>query len=94
MRFTGHVRAILDTPGIPGVPAEYGAILMVEPLTSYPKEGLKVKMDGRSMTVVSVMANHAFFDPKLEGCIGIAVDEHGLEAEGLAGAFIYASGQA
>ena len=51
-------------------------------------------MEGRSMTVISVMANHAFFDPKLEGCIGIAVDEHGLEAEGLAGAFIYASGHA
>lgn len=93
MRFTGHVRAILDPPGIPGVPAEIGSILMVEPLTSYPKEGLKVKMEGHSMTVVSVMANHAFFDPKLEGCIGVAVDEHGLEAEGLAGAFLYASGQ-
>lgn len=90
MRFTGHVRAILDTPGIPGLPAEYGSLLMVEPLTSFPREGDKVKMEGRSMTVVSVVANHAFFDPKLEGCIGLAVDEHGLEAEGLAGAFIYA----
>lgn len=94
MRFTGHVRAILDTPGIPGLPTEYGSLLMVEPLTSFPKEGLKVKMEGRSMTVVSVIANHAFFDPKLEGCIGIAVDEHGLEAEGLAGAFIFAAGAA
>ena len=32
MRFTGHVRAILDTLGIPGLPAEYGSLLMVEPL--------------------------------------------------------------
>ena len=92
MRFTGHVRAILDTPGIPGLPAEYGSLLMVEPLTSYPKPGLKLKMEGRSMTVISVVANHAFFDPNLEGCIGLAVDEHGLETEGLAGSFIYASG--
>ena len=94
MRFTGHVRAILDTPGYSGLPVEYGSVLMVEPLTSYPREGDKVKMEGRSMTVVSVVANHAFFDPKLEGCIGLAVDEHGLEAEGLAGAFIYAAGSA
>ena len=94
MRFTGHVRAILDTPAIPGLPVEYGFLLMVEPLTSYPREGLKVKIDGRSMTVVSVIANHAFFDPNLEGCIGVAVDEHGLEAEGLAGAFIFAAGSA
>lgn len=92
MRFTGHVRAILDMPGIPGVPAEYGSLLMVEPLTSYPKEGLKVKMEGRTMTIMSVMANHTFFDPKHEGCVGLAVDEHGLEAEGLAGAFIFAAG--
>ena len=94
MRCTGHVHATLDTPDIPGVLAEFGSLLMVEPLTSHPKEGLKVKMEGRPMMVISVMANHAFFDPKLEDCIGIAVDEHGLEAEGLAGAFIYASGQA
>lgn len=94
MRFTGHVRAILDTPGIPGLPAEYGSLLMVEPLTSYPKAGLKLKMEGHAMTVISVMAHNAFFDPNFEGCLGLAVDEHGLEAEGLAGSFIYAAGPA
>lgn len=94
MQITGHVRAILDTTSFSIVPEECGPILMVETWTRYRKEALRVKIEDRSMTVISVMANHAFFDPKREGCFGIAIDEPGLEAEGLAGAFIYASGQA
>ncbi|MEM7270438.1 MAG: hypothetical protein AAF401_14460 [Pseudomonadota bacterium] len=88
MRFTAHLRAVLDAPPIDALAPEVGALLMVEPLTSFPRPGLRIRIGERKANVLSIIPYDEFFDPNYEGCVGLAVDEHGLEAEGLTGAFI------
>ena len=88
MRFTGHLRAALNPADFPDQSPDVGALLVVEPLSSQPRPGERLMIGRRRATVLKVYANNEFFDPKLEGCIGVAVDEHGLEVEGMLGAFV------